>query len=267
MSDNYRRKIDYLRISVTDRCNYRCKYCMPHDIELKPHDSMLRYEEIVEIARVAVEMGVRKIRLTGGEPLIRKGVENLVGMLRAIENLEELCLTTNGVKLTDLAPALKANGLDRVNISIDSLDPEAYRHFTGGGNLQDVLNGVDAALKNDLGPVKINMVIHPETEIAEIEEMQQFCDNKGLNLQKIQQFDLNARSHGTGHIEAHRPPKCDSCNRLRLTADGFLMPCLFSENEVKVDLENIKESIIEAVTAKPRIGTECTTRTMNQIGG
>ena len=146
-------KVDYLRLAVTDRCNYRCVYCMPPEgAPFKPHEDMLTYEDMAFFVGVAVQTGIRKVRLTGGEPLVRKGVPDLVAMLKAIPDIWGISLTTNGVLLPQFAEELKAKGLDRVNISLDSLDPERYRQLTRGGDLQAVLAGVEAALQFALSP-------------------------------------------------------------------------------------------------------------------
>lgn len=268
MLDQYRRKIDYLRVSVTDRCNYRCGYCMPAGgIPLKPAQEILSYERIRSVVREAAELGVQKVRLTGGEPLVRKGIEHLVSMLASLPRVEELCLTTNGSRLAELAELLAESGLDRVNVSIDSLIAERYAKITGGGNLRNVLRGVDAALANGLGPVKVNMVLLPETTAEEVTAMRQFCDKKGMPLQRISLFHLQDGKESHNTITAERPPRCEHCNRLRLTSDGFLKPCLFSEQEVKVAFDDIRGSLIRAVLLKPKEGTKCSSRTMHQIGG
>ncbi len=155
--------VDYLRLSITDRCNYRCVYCMPPEgVAFKPHDEILSYEDMVFFVRTAVRSGISKVRITGGEPLVRLGVPDLVGMLRAISGIRDLSLTTNGALLPRCAAALKEQGLDRVNISLDSLDPGRYRILTRGGSLNLALAGVEAALSHDLTPVKINVVMMPE---------------------------------------------------------------------------------------------------------
>ena len=266
--DRFNRKIDYLRISVTDRCNHRCAYCMPHiPFVLKNHSDILSFEQIALVAEVAAGLGISKIRLTGGEPLVRRNIEELVAKLSAIAAIEEICMTTNGSLLAEKAEKLKANGLSRVNVSIDSLDPEQYRRITCGGELKQALAGVDAALEAGLLPVKINMVILDETVAGDIEKMEDFCERKGLKLQKIMQFSLYDRADLSRRFETERPPKCVNCNRLRLTSDGFFKPCLFSDDEIRVDFGDIAGSIRKAVTAKPENGSSCKGRFMNQIGG
>lgn len=268
MLDRFNREINYLRISVTDRCNHRCVYCMPQEgVVLRLHEEILSYEQIEAIVREGVALGVRKVRITGGEPLIRRDIENLVGMLSRIDGIHELCMTTNGTRLLEMAGKLKNNGLNRVNISIDSLDPVRYCEITRGGDLKEALAGVKAALEAGLKPIKINMVILEDTTEAEVERMKKFCEDKDMKLQKIMQFSLYDRSDLKMRFQAERPPECSQCNRLRLTADGFLKPCLFSEDEVKVDFDDIRGSILRAVALKPENGSSCRTRTMCEIGG
>lgn len=268
MLDRFNRTINYLRISVTDRCNHRCIYCMPpQGIALKSHDDILTYEQIETVAKVATGLGITKIRLTGGEPLIRRNIEHLLARLAAIDGINQLCLTTNGTRLPDLAEKLKRNGLNRINISIDTLDPEKYRRITRGGELSRALAGVDAAIQANLTPIKINLVILESTTEDDVNRMQTFCDQRGLTLQKIMQFSLYRRTDLSRRFKTDRPPNCADCNRLRLTADGFIKPCLFSEQEIKINFNNIAESLLKAVAVKPPTGSACRNRTMCQIGG
>ena len=268
--DPYEREIRYLRISVTDRCNYRCIYCMPEEgVPLKSHDEMLSYENIASVAAAAAKLGFDRVRLTGGEPLVRRGIEDLVSLLGDIDGLDEIAMTTNASLLTrEKARRLKEAGLSRINISLDTLDPGRFEAITRGGRLEEVLAGIDAALEADLLPVKINMIVFEETTRADIDEMRAFCGGKGLVLQTIKQFSLYEREDdlSTG-IECDRPQPCELCDKLRLTADGFLKPCLFSDKEIEVDLERIELSIRKAVAAKPQKGTCCSNRLMYQIGG
>jgi cyclic pyranopterin phosphate synthase len=236
-------------------------------VALKQHAEILSYEQIAAIAREAVALGVTKIRLTGGEPLVRRNIESLVQTIAAIPGLEEVTMTTNGIRLPSLAPALKEAGLGRVNISVDSLDPEHYRTITRGGDLEAALRGVDAAVDAGLTPVKINMVILPDTPDSDIEAMRAYCEVRGLALQKITQFSLEDRDDLDTRIETERPPRCASCNRIRLTADGILRPCLFSNEGVPVNFDDIRGSLLQAVGIKPEAGTQCTDRAMVAIGG
>ena len=268
LSDRFNRRIDYLRISVTDRCNHRCVYCIPEALfAYKNHGEILSYEQIEQFVKVAAKMGITKVRLTGGEPLVRRNVEQLVAKLGAIDGIDEVCMTTNGSLLADMASKLKRNGLARVNISIDSLDAGRYEKITRGGDLQQALAGVEAAIKAKLTPIKINMVILNDTTEEDVERMKTFCRQKGLRLQKIMQFSLYDRADLSRRFGTERPPKCSRCNRLRLTADGFLKPCLFSDNEIKVNFDDIGSSILEAAVKKPENGSSCRNRLMNEIGG
>jgi cyclic pyranopterin phosphate synthase len=253
---------------VTDKCNFRCTYCMPEEgIALKSHNDILRLEQIAEVVRAAATLGISKIKLTGGEPLVRRNIESLVAMIAAIPGIADFGMTTNGSLLTpETARRLKSAGLGRVNISLDTLDPARFSAITRGGDVNDVLRGIDAAIGARLLPVKINMVVFDDTSAEDIAAMRAYCDAKGLRLQTIAHFSLdNRENHGTGATD--KPPPCAGCNRLRLTADGYLKPCLFSDHEIKVDFSDIPRSIRAAVGAKPEKGTSCVKREMNQIGG
>jgi cyclic pyranopterin phosphate synthase len=179
-------KVDYLRLSVTDRCNYRCVYCMPPEgVPFKSHEEMLSYEEMALFVRSAARLGITKVRLTGGEPLVRKGVADLVGMIRAIPEITDISLTTNGVLLPRFAGELKARGLDRVNISLDSLDPERYRQLTRGGSLDSALAGVDAAPAFALSPVKLNVVMMREL-LPELRDFAVLTRDRELHVRFIE---------------------------------------------------------------------------------
>ncbi len=168
----------------------------------KSHSDIISYEQIESLTKVAAKMGITKIRLTGGEPLARKNIEQLVAKLTAIDGIDEVCMTTNGSLLADMAVKLKQNGLGRVNISIDSLDADRYRRITRGGHLCKAIAGVDAAVKAGFTLIRINMVIHDDTTETDIETMKTFCEQKGLRLQRIMQFSLYDRVDmmaGLGH--------------------------------------------------------------------
>jgi len=159
MRDQYGREIRDLRVSLTDRCNLRCVYCMPEEMEFMPRDEVLTDDELLLVIRVAAELGVRKVRLTGGEPTVRAGVVDLVGRIAQVPGIQDLAMTTNGVRLSQLSQALAGNGLRRVNVSLDSLDPAKFRAITRWGDLGDVLAGLDAARAAGLHPIKINAVV------------------------------------------------------------------------------------------------------------
>ncbi len=270
LTDNYNRTIDYLRVSVTDKCNYRCTYCMPaQGVPLKSHSEILSYESIALIASIAGKMGFTKIRLTGGEPLVKRNIESLVEMIRLTGKYKEITMTTNGALLTrDLANRLKENGLTRITISLDTIVPNRFREITRGGNINDVFTGIESAKAAELFPIKINMIIFAETTPQEIDTMRSFCIKNGLVLQTIKHFSLYNREHESKYPHSFdRPQPCEKCNRLRLTADGYFKSCLFSDKEIKVNLNNIEESIRKAITDKPYHGTACVNRVMCQIGG
>ncbi len=339
-TDAHGRRIDYLRISITDRCNLRCRYCMPADgIQWKPHDEILSYEEILRFVRVAVGHGISKIRLTGGEPLVRGGVVDFVRDLHAIEGVESVALTTNGTLLPKHAQGLYDAGLRRVNVSLDSLDPEVFAKITRGGDLAQVLAGIDSAFEVGFDPVKLNVVVVRSLEqdllgfakltlekplhvrfieympVGEAEEGSG-CHNEGVegwtrddsvpSDEVLDRIATEGAAAGLGQligVEKGSAPGgwgparyyrfegapgtigvisplshhfCSECNRLRLTADGRLRPCLFSDHELDVrsairsgDEGAIDEVVRKALREKPenhdmRVGTE---RGMSQIGG
>ena len=265
MYDWFDRAITYLRISVTDKCNLRCRYCMPEEgVQGRPHSDFLSLEQITEAARAAVRLGMRKIRLTGGEPLVKRGIVDLVRMLRGIGGLEHLAMTTNGTLLARHARELKEAGLDSLNVSLDTLDPERYRELTRGGDIDDAIEGLRAALAEGF-PVKVNMVVLADTTEGEIARMRGFCEAEGARLQLINHYELSAGKKDDYRFD--RPPLCASCNRIRLMADGMLKPCLHSDAEVRLDFSRLEESLREAVLAKPARGGVCTQRAMPQIGG
>ena len=265
MYDSYNRRITYLRISVTDKCNLRCRYCMPEEgVPIRRHEEYLSFEQITAVVRSAARLGVTKVRLTGGEPLVKRGIVELVAMIRSVEGLHQLAMSTNGTLLTRYAGPLKAAGLDSLNISLDTLDPERYRRITRVGDIRQVLAGIDAAVAEGF-PVKINTVVLEDTSESEIEQMRRFCSGKGLKLQLINHYDLSAEKSDDYRYD--RPPRCEECNRIRLLADGLLKPCLHSDQEIPVDFEDIEGSLLETVARKPERGTACTVRGMMEIGG
>ncbi len=268
MFDKFNRQIDYLRISVTDRCNLRCTYCMPEEgVDHKSHHDILSYEKILEVVKEAISLGIKKIRLTGGEPLVRKGILFLVEQLKKLPGLEELTLTTNGVLLDKMARSLKKAGLDRINISLDTLDPGKYKKLTRTGDIKHVLRGIEAVIDAGFNNTKINMVIIPGFNDNEGEAMQAFCREKGFALQRINHYSLTDIESIDRTYVAERPLKCERCNRIRLTADGKLKPCLFSDLEIPLDFNNLKESLINAIQCKPEGGTTNVTTQNWQIGG
>ena len=192
--DAYKRKIDYLRISVTDRCNLRCVYCMPPEgINLMESAGILRYEEFLRISRIAVAHGVSKIRITGGEPLVRKGILEFLHSLASLDGLKDLSLTTNGVLLKDYACRLKEAGLTRVNVSLDSLKRDRFLKMTRGDNLRQVLDGIDEAVKAGLTPVKINMVAIKDFNDDEILDFARLSLEKPYHVRYIEYMPFNTQ--------------------------------------------------------------------------
>ncbi len=218
MKDTHGRTIDYLRVSLTDRCNLRCVYCMPAEgIQQVDHDQILRYDEILAIVRVAADLGVRRIRLTGGEPLVRKGVVGLIANIRAISGIEDIALTTNGVLLARMAHDLKEAGLSRVNISLDTLDPDKFAEVTRGGNVQDVLDGIDAALEQGFDPVKVNAVAVRSLD-QDFYEFASMSRDRPLHMRFIEYMPVgdSAGMNGAGW----GPQDVVSCDDIRMQVDA-----------------------------------------------
>jgi len=190
-------KITYLRISVTDRCNFRCRYCMPEGTkEFIPHSEILRYEEITEIVKVFTEFGIKSIRLTGGEPLVRKGIESLIVQLRELKKIEDISLTTNGFLLSEKAESLKESGLNRVNISIDTLDPSKFAFITGTNDekaLYKVLKGLESAVENGLTPVKVNTVLIKGFNDDEIENFIELSEKFKVEVRFIELMPVGGK--------------------------------------------------------------------------
>jgi cyclic pyranopterin phosphate synthase len=191
MLDNFNRDINYLRISVTDRCNLRCLYCMPKEgLSLIGHDDILRYEEISRIVRIAVDTGIRKIRLTGGEPLVRRGLVDFIASLKTIPDLRDISLTTNGIFLENFAGKLYHAGVRRINISLDSLNSEKYEHITGGGDLSSVLRGIELVHRIGFSPIKINIVAIEGFNDDEILDFAKMCIVKPFQIRFIELMTL-----------------------------------------------------------------------------
>jgi len=264
--DKFERNINYLRISVTDRCNLRCRYCMPEEgIRLISHDDILTYDEITEFTRLAVANGVNKVRITGGEPLVRKGVTELVSRLAGIEGITDLSMTTNGVLLAEYAAGLAAAGLMRVNISLDTVDPERYRHVTRGGDIEAVFRGIAAARETGLRPVKINCVINSTPDEADARAVAGYCIREGLEVRFIRQMDLASGTFSLVH--GGSGGNCARCNRLRLTPAGMVKPCLFSDRGYSIRELGAAEALRRAVEEKPERGTVNSVNCFYNIGG
>ena len=335
LSDPFNRPINYLRISVTDRCNLRCIYCMPAEgINLLTHSDILTYEEITTIVRLAAELGINKLRLTGGEPLVRARLPELVAMLAKIDTIDDISLTTNGALLRNYAGELKGAGLKRVNVSLDSLNQDKFERITRHRKLSDVLQGIEAAKACGLNPVKINMVVMRGINDDEILDFAKLTITEGWHVRFIELMpfvtDNPPEGHSTGRkansqskfmpadeikerlnslgelkpclpITGNGPAKysrfpqaggtigfitpvsqhfCFNCNRLRLTAEGKLRPCLLSDQEIDLrqplrsgaSPEKLKQVITEAIQTKPKEhqlsrGRISKKRLMSQVGG
>ncbi len=318
IAGNKSRTIDYLRISITDRCNSRCIYCLPPGgVQRREERDLLSFEEIVSFTNAAVATGVSRVRITGGEPLVRPGSAELIGRLAGIEGIRDLSLTTNGSLLSRHASGLKAAGLSRINISIDSLSPERFSQLTGGANLGPVLDGLESVLAAGFAPVKVNAVSLPgiEDDLDEFVKLARelpvhvrfiefmpigkrvgglwkFVSRKRL-LQKLQgygrlkpvaspggagparYFQFDGARGTIGFISSMSDHFCAGCNRLRLTADGYLRNCLFSEEEIFVKpyfaggRGALSRVILDSMNSKKfdRRIVNPGERTMSQIGG
>lgn len=318
MTDGYGRKIEYLRMSVTDACNLRCAYCMPEEgLRVCPCKSAMSADEFVEIASAAAELGVNKLRITGGEPLLRGDIVGLARELGKIEGIEDISMTTNATLLAPMAEDLYKAGIHRINISLDTLDAKKYEDMTRGGKLSDALEGLRAAMYVGMRPVKLNAVLiggFNDTEIETLAELTQAypvelrfielmpightsCFPKSayipdsVVLQKLPGLEpvesaphsvarLYKLPHAQGRIGLISPLSnhfCAECNRLRLTADGCLKPCLHSAEEIPVrglHGEELKAAILTAVSHKPKMHVELSAtersqsqRSMYRIGG
>lgn len=292
MKDGYGRDIYYLRLSVTDLCNLRCVYCMPAGgVEKRRHEDVLTVEELEEIARSAGRCGIRKIRLTGGEPLVRRGIVDICARTAEAPGVEEVCMTTNGLLLPKLAPELRKAGLRRVNISLDTLSPELYRELTRVGNIEDAVSGLKAALDN-FQTVKINAVLIGGTNEPEIRQMVYITKDAPVELRFIELMPIGECAHwprerflensavleavpelepcGTsgvarlfslpnargrvGLISPLSSHFCPECNRIRITPDGRLKPCLHSAQEIELrgfHGAELDAKLREGICAKP----------------
>jgi cyclic pyranopterin phosphate synthase len=320
--DSFGRSINYLRISVTDRCNLRCLYCMPPEgVPQMSHNDILSYEEIRTIVQAAAELGINKIRLTGGEPLVRAELPELIKMLSQIEGIQELSLTTNGTLLKNHALELKQSGLSRINVSLDTLKPDKFQYITRLGRLKDVLEGIETAKEAGFEPVKINTVVMRNINDDEILDFARMTYEDGWHVRFIELmpfkgvaefvpsnelrqhigllgklepcepiagngpaiYDRLSGASGTiGFISPLTEPSfCSRCNRMRLTPDGKLRPCLMGEDEIDLrtplrnnaSTEELKRFILKALASKPERhhleggNVRIVKRTMSQIGG
>ena len=264
MVDRFGRDITYLRISVTDRCNLRCHYCAPSRARLDRRDT-LSFEEIVEVARAAVSMGIRKVRITGGEPLLRPDIETLVSMLACIEGVDDLAMSTNALLLAENAGKLAKAGLHRVNVSLDATDPDRYRQITGGGNIRQVIAGIAAAQDAGLNPVKLNCVVKGSSTEPDALDVAGFANENGLEVRFIRQMDFLSGTFSV--VEGGSGGDCGRCNRLRLSSDGQIRPCLFSDIRLSVRDLGAPTALEQAVRCKPARGAACSQSWIRSLGG
>lgn len=325
MLDGYRRNINYLRVSVTDRCNLRCVYCMPPEgVKSVSHEEILSMEEIYRVVEAGSLMGIRKVRLTGGEPLVRLGLVGLMDKINRLPEIDDISITTNGVLLKEMGKDLKKAGLKRVNISLDSMRPNLYQKITRNGRLGVTMQGIETALSLGLNPVKLNTVVIRGVNSDEVVDFARWTTEapvhvrfielmpigtsipwaeenyvpaqeiKGMITGKIGQLKEEIKLAGSGPAKYYRLPGapgtigfitamsdhfCKKCNRLRLTANGQLRPCLFDEREVDLKTplrsgagqEELVKIITNTVMQKPDrhhmdYGWN-DRRVMSQIGG
>ena len=318
--DSYDRVVDYLRVSVTERCNFRCQYCMPEKpFSWVPKENLLSFEELFEFMKIAIDEGVKKIRITGGEPLLREDLDKFIKMIYDYKNDVDLAMTTNAFLLKGTAQKLKDAGLKRINVSIDTLKPEIAQQIAQKDVLKNVLQGVDEALKVGL-KVKVNMVPMKTVNAEEIIDVLEYCKERNMSIRFIEYmensfaskeikglksnelleilgskyefrddgFDGSSPSHyytmkdgyRFGIIEPYEDDFCKKCNRIRLTAEGNLIPCLYFDESLSIskaikagDIKAAAEVLREVVRTKPeknRWGgddAEVSTRAFYETGG
>ncbi|SES76612.1 cyclic pyranopterin monophosphate synthase subunit MoaA [Olsenella sp. KH3B4] len=315
MRDEFGRDIRYLRLSVTDRCNCRCVYCMPENgVPMLSHADILSFEEMRDIVAAAASLGVRKVRLTGGEPLVRRGIVDLVGMVAAVPGIDEVDMTTNATLLAPVAASLRDAGLTRLNVSLDTLNAARYKAITRRGTLADALAGLAAAHDAGFANTKINCVLIGGVNDDELRPLAELARDRDLTVRFIELMRMGecagwpkgrfvsadevlsavpelVRVGGQGVSELYQAPGwkgsvglirpmthrfCSSCDRIRVTADGRLKPCLHSAAEVNLrglSGQDLAEAIRAGIAAKPRGHrmdngrASDSLRAMNEIGG
>jgi cyclic pyranopterin phosphate synthase len=239
---------------------------MPEEgIKLLSHNDILTFDEITDFVKAAVDRGIKKVRLTGGEPLVRRGIVTLVSMLSSIDGISDLSMTTNGVLLGQYAEDLKKAGLQRVNISLDTVDPIRFEYISRNGALKEVLEGIEAAVKAGLTPVKINCVVKESANEPDAASVTEYCIKNGLEIRYIRQMDLVK-----GHfyvVDGGTSGDCSICNRLRLTSNGKLKPCLFNDIEFDIRELGFERALELATEHKPECGTLNRTGDFYNIGG
>ncbi|MBC1520647.1 GTP 3',8-cyclase MoaA [Listeria aquatica] len=331
LTDRFGRVHDYIRISVTDRCNLRCVYCMPEEgLKFLPHEEVLQKDEIIDFMKIMVQFGIKKVRITGGEPLLRTDIVEIIRGISAIPEIEDIAVTTNAMYLAKKAEALKEAGLTRINVSLDSLHEDRFREITRGGRLQKVIDGLKKAEEVGLFPIKLNVVLIKGQNDDEILDFLDFTKDKEINIRFIEYMPIGHAGNswkekylsletifekckeqgleyepidtvtGNGPSENYRlkgakgsfglihPVSshfCDNCNRLRLTADGYIKACLYWDEELNIrpfiqnDPEELIRLVKQSIDNKPenhemalKLQDENTShkptwRRMSQIGG
>lgn len=266
MLDRFNRNINYLRISVTDRCNLRCSYCMPEDgVTMLSHAEILNFDEIVGFVKTAVSFGVNKIRITGGEPLVRRGIVDLVRMIAEIDGIDDLSMTTNAILMKQFAKPLWEAGLHRINVSLDTIDAEKFKTITRGGNINDVFEGLAEAKRVGFSPIKINCVIEKSSSEPDALAVKEYAKAQRFEVRFIPMMKLDKGIFG--QVEGGEGGNCAACNRLRLTANGLVKPCLFSDLGYSVRELGAKVAIEMAVGLKPESGTLNQNGKFYNIGG
>ncbi len=239
---------------------------MPEEgITLLKHTDILTFEEILGFIEVALASGIDKVRITGGEPLVRKNIIELIGEIAKLKGIKDLSLTTNGILLEQYAKPLFIAGLNRINISLDTIDIDSFASITRGGDLNKVFAGIEAAKAVGLSPIKINCVIRDNSQEPDALAIKKFCKEHGLEARFIKQMELHSGSFST--VEGGEGGNCSSCNRLRLTANGKLKPCLFNDMEFDIRQLGFHEAIRQATHQKPQCGTHNLTNAFHNIGG
>ncbi len=325
--DRFGRTVSYIRLSVTDRCDLRCVYCMPEKMKFVPRTQLLTLEEMESVARAFIKLGVDKIRITGGEPLVRRNILQLFNNLGEIEALRDLTLTTNATQLKKFARPLKDAGVTRINVSLDTLRPDRFRDMTRIGDLQKTLDGIDAAIACDFKQIKLNAVVLKNHNHDEILDLVNYCIDRGIDISFIEEMPLGQNDHHdraasyyssdqiledleqhfemipatmktagptryyqlgeqqnthVGFISPHSHNFCESCNRVRLTAEGRLLLCLGQEHSMDLrrvvranpgQSEVLEQAIIDSMQIKPKghdfnlNSQEVLLRHMNLTGG
>ncbi len=325
--DRFGRRISYVRLSVTDRCDLRCVYCMPEKMKFVPRTQLLTLEEMESVGRAFVKLGVDKVRITGGEPLVRQNILQLFRNLGALDGLRDLTLTTNATQLTKYARQLKDAGVTRINVSLDTLKADRFRDMTRIGNLGKTLDGIDAAVACDFEQIKINAVVLKHHNHDEIFDLVNYCIERGIDVSFIEEMPLGENDHHdravsyyssdqiledlehqfelvpstmttagptryyqltdhentrVGFISPHSHNFCESCNRVRVTAEGRLLLCLGQEHSLDLrhimrahpgEPEVLEQALIESMQIKPKghdfnlNSQEILLRHMNLTGG